>query len=116
MTRNRFTRWASRPRRPRTCRPTLETLEDRCLPAGTFPGVPSVEEQFTALKHHGEALGWILPRDQGAPDPSTFDHYQGLARYPGTGTPVFYVTQRGRDEDPFRGGFLEVVRMGSRRQ
>ena len=26
-----------------------------------LPGVPDVEAQFDALKHHGEALGWHLP-------------------------------------------------------
>ena len=42
----------------RTCptrhlRPIIEILEDRCvLAGGTFPGVPDVEGQFVALKHH----------------------------------------------------------------
>ena len=33
--------------------------------AGPNTGVPDVEEQFQALKHHGEAIGWIV---QGEPD------------------------------------------------
>jgi hypothetical protein len=45
--------------------------------------------QFNALKHHAEALGWRNPESLGAPDPSLYDHYQGLARNPRTGSPVF---------------------------
>ena len=75
--------------------------------------------QFRALKHHGEAVGWVLPESQGAPDPSNDDHYQGVARYPGEGAPLLYVTQRDNDDavvapgtDP--GGYLLVARMGTR--
>jgi Ca2+-binding RTX toxin-like protein len=107
-----------RPRSPRRSRPAIEVLEHRCLLAGTFPGVPDVEAQFVALKHHGEALGWYLPEEPAVPNPSWFDHYEGLARYPGTGTPVVYLTQRDADDnDPqggTTGGYLEVVRLGSR--
>ncbi len=108
--------------------PALEVLEERSLPSinalatlnGSLPGVQDVEAQFAALKHHGEALGWILPEAQGAPDPSLFDHYQGVVRYPGSGTPIFYVTQKDDDDNTplidgdSEGGYLEVVRMGSR--
>src|SRR5438046_2015521 len=103
---------------------SIETLERRVLLAnGSLPGVPDVEGQFAQLKHHAEALGWILPEDQGASDPSLFDHYQGIVRYPGTVTPIFYVTQKDDDDNgitqppfgtEFNGGYLEVVRMGSR--
>ena len=66
--------------------------------------------QFLTLKHHGEALGW---RIGGAPDPSIYDHYQGLARYPGTGVPIFYVTQKDDDDDGVPGGYLMVVKFGT---
>jgi hypothetical protein len=86
--------------------------------SGSLPGVPHVEQQFTALKHHPEAVGWYLPEAAGAPDPSTEDHYQGIARYPGTGTPVLYVTQKDNDDSDDQGGttggYLEVIRLGSR--
>jgi hypothetical protein len=107
----------------RTCAPhrrraTFELLEDRSMLDGNLPGVPHVEDQFQALKHHGEAIGWFLPEDQGAPDPSSTDHYQGIARYPGTGTPILYVTQLDDDDSDSQGrtagGYLEVVRLGSR--
>ena len=106
-------------RSPHRYRPLLEILEDRCLLAGDSPGVPDVEGQFLALKHHGEALGWHLPtEEQGAPDPSIPDHYQGVARFPGTGTPVLYVTQKDNNDNDSQGGttggYLEVVRFGSR--
>ena len=75
--------------------------------------------QFNTLKHHGEAIGWLLREDRGAPDPSASDHYQGVARYPGTGTPVLYATQLDDDDElapgaQFPGGYLLVARMGSR--
>src|SRR5262249_53482023 len=110
-------------RRYASARLVLEPLEDRCVPSGSFPGVPDVEGQFAALKHHGEALGWTLPEDQGASDPSLFDHYQVVVRCPGTGTPIFYVTQKDNDDNGvappdtppiLNGGYLEVVRMGTR--
>jgi hypothetical protein len=81
--------------------------------------VENAYQQFEALKHHGEALGWTLPEYFGAPDPSVTDHYQGLARYPGDGVPVFYVTQLD-DDDPIlpgasdKGGYLHLVKFGSR--
>jgi hypothetical protein len=70
--------------------------------------------QFAALKHHGEALAWTLPEHLGAPDPSVTDHYQGLARYPGEGVPVFYVTQKDTDDGGKKGGYLHVVTFSSR--
>jgi len=81
--------------------------------------VSDVCGQFENLKHHGEALGWMNPEDEGAPDPSSFDHYQGLVRYPGEGTPIFYVTQKDDDDDILpgasdKGGYLHVIRFGSR--
>jgi hypothetical protein len=66
--------------------------------------------QFSSLKHHGEALGWSNPESQGAPDPSSSNHYQGLVRYPGKGVPIFYVTQK--DDD--KGGYLHIIRFGTR--
>lgn len=70
--------------------------------------------QFNALKHHAEALGWRNPESLGAPDPSLFDHYQGLARNPRTGSPVFYVSQLDDDDGGTAGGYLHVVRFASR--
>src|SRR6188472_4029151 len=86
--------------------------------AGPFD-VRDAVEQFGALKHHGEAFGWVLPEAQGAPDPSNDDHYQGVARYPGPGAPILYVTQRDDDDTVVppgtdAGGYLLVARMGSR--
>ncbi|HEX2046267.1 MAG TPA: PKD domain-containing protein [Acidimicrobiales bacterium] len=85
-------------------------------PAGAATTPPGdVEAQFAALKHHPEALGWRYPEDQGAPDPTNGNHFQGLARYPGAGTPVFYVTQKqDGDEVADKAGYLHVVRLGSR--
>ncbi len=77
--------------------------------------VEDVEAQFNALKHHGEALGWRLPEANGAPDPSYDDHYQGIVRHPGVGiSPIFYVTQRDDDDNNSSGGYLHVVRLGTR--
>jgi hypothetical protein len=81
--------------------------------------VADAYQQFGALKHHGEALGWTNPEHLGAVDPSSSDHYQGLARYPGTGIPVFYVTQKDDDDAVLpgaseKGGYLHVVRFGTR--
>jgi hypothetical protein len=61
-------------------------------------------EQFIALKHHGEGIGWNLPDN--APDPNICDHYQGVARHPAQGVPVFYVTQSDGDSGfpPQQGG------------
>lgn len=92
------------------------------LPVGTLAVTFEVRDavsQFRALKHHGEAIGWILPEDEGAPDPSTFDHYQGVARYPGSGTPVLYVTQLDDDDPvlpgaPDKGGYLLIAQMSTR--
>ena len=100
--------------------PALEPLENRTLLSnGSLPGVPDVLAQFTALKHHGEGVGWFLPEAQGAPDPSSNDHYQGIVRYPGAGTPVMYVTQLDNDDTDDQGGttggYLEVIRLGSRK-
>src|SRR5688500_4275476 len=99
----------------------LEPLEIRVLLSnGSQPGAPEIEAQFAELKHHAEAIGWRLPEDQGAPDPNFFDpdadHYQGVVRYPGTGTPILYVTQSDDDDNGFigNGGYLDIVRMGSR--
>ena len=74
---------------------------------GNAQGIFVVENalaQFAALKHHGEALAWIKSEADGAPDPSLYDHYQGLARYPGDGVPVFYVTQMDDDDGGKKGG------------
>jgi hypothetical protein len=70
--------------------------------------------QFASLKHHGEALAWTKSESAGAPDPSLYDHYQGLARYPGDGVPVFYVTQLDNDDGGKKGGYLLVVRFETR--
>lgn len=98
----------------------LAVSATRLAAAATEPiAPPDVEGQFRDLKHHGEALGWVLPEAQGAADPSVSDHYQGVVRFPGDGTPVFYVTQRDNDDSirpgaANKGGYLEVIRMGSR--
>ena len=92
------------------------------LEPGNSRGLFVVEDalsQFQALKHHGEALAWILPEATGAPDPSLLDHYQGLARYPGTGTPIFYVSQKDNDDPTVpdatgAGGYLHIFRFGTR--
>src|SRR4051812_2999179 len=80
---------------------SVEALERRILLNGSVPGAPDVEAQFAALKHHAEAIGWVLPEDQGAADPDVvnFNHYEGVVRYPGTGTPIFYVTQKDTDDN-----------------
>jgi hypothetical protein len=87
--------------------------------AGDPVEVRDAFNQFRALKHHGEALAWRLPANQGAPPvPTAGNHYQGVARYPGPGAPLLYVTQSDDDDavapgaDP--GGYLHVARMGSR--
>lgn len=90
----------------------LVRLEVVKFPADSLPD--DVLGQFNALKHHGEAIGWTLPEADGAPDPDITDHYQGLARYPGAGTPLFYVTQKDEDDGDIPGGYLHVVRLGSR--
>src|SRR5215216_6891985 len=87
--------------------------------AGSPVDVRNAVEQFRALKHHGEAVGWVLPEGEGAPDPSNDDHYQGVARYPGAGTPLLYLTQRDNDDAVVppgvdAGGYLLVARMGTR--
>lgn len=84
---------------------------------GSHGGLYVVEDalgQFVSLKHHGEALAWRNDESQGAIDPSIYDHYQGIARYPGTGAPVFYVTQSDDDDAGSAGGYLHIVRFGSR--
>lgn len=98
-------------RRPATTAPRgpVEPLECRRLLSGSLPGVPDVVGQFTALSSYADGLAFTLPESRGAPDASISNHYQGLVRYPGTGTPVFYVTQKDSG-----GGYIEVVRMGSR--
>jgi hypothetical protein len=70
--------------------------------------VEDAVEQFNALKHHGEAIGWWNDENRGASDPSSGDHYQGVARYPGVGVPVFYVTQKAKP------GYLHIARLGTR--
>lgn len=63
-------------------------------------------------------MGGYLPEAAEAPDPSVDDHYQGIARYPGTGTPVVYVTQKdvdnSDDQGGTAGGYMEMIRLGSR--
>ncbi|MEM7112600.1 MAG: PKD domain-containing protein [Chloroflexota bacterium] len=82
--------------------------------------VSNIYQQFRNLKHHGEALAWNLPGSGGAPDPSLFEHYQGVVRYPGEGDPIFYVSQRQDGVVGFvngavtAGGYLHVFRFGSR--
>ena len=87
--------------------------------AGDPVDVRDAVAQFNALKHHGEALAWRLPTNQGAPPvPTAGNHYQGVARYPRPGAPLLYMTQSDDDDavapgaDP--GGYLHVARMGSR--
>lgn len=93
-----------------THRPVLEPLDARRLLSGTLPGVPDVSAQFGALEHHAEGLAFTLNESKGAPDASISNHYQGIVRYPGAGTAVFYVTQKNDDS----GGYVHVVGMGSR--
>src|SRR4051812_24943867 len=104
----------SRPHHRTAPRSSCESLEPRrLLSNGTSPAVPDVEAQFDALKHHGEGVGYLLPKTLGAPDPSSFDHHQGVARYPGTGTAVLYVSQLDDDDTDNQGGttggYLEVI-------
>jgi len=87
------------------------------LTPGNDGGLFVVEDalaQFNALKHHAEALAWRNPEDLGAPDPSVWDHYQGLVRNPHLGPPVFYVSQLDGDDGGTAGGYLHVVVFGSR--
>lgn len=83
--------------------------------AGGLFVVEDALEQFSALKHHPEAMAWRNPEDLGAIDPSIFDHYQGVVRNPRAGTvPIFYASQLD-DDDPFTsGGYLHVIRFASR--
>ncbi len=86
----------------------FQELEQRIvLTAGTFPGVPDVVGQFSSMQSHADALAFTL--SDSAPDASISEHYQGIVRYPGDGTPAFYVTQK--DE---QGGFLHIVTMPTR--
>jgi hypothetical protein len=89
--------------------------------AATTPGnedglfvVEDAQAQFEALKHHAEALGWRNPESDGAPDPGSTDHYQGLVRNPNPGTPVFYITQKDNDDQGRKGGYLLVIELKSR--
>jgi hypothetical protein len=88
----------------------FEALEPRCLlAAGTFPGVPSVVDQFAALQSHADALAFTLPSSIPIDDTSLFDHYQGVVRYPGAGSSVFYVTQSDGE-----GGYLHTIQLSTR--
>ena len=76
--------------------------------------VPSVEEQFDALKHHPEALGFHVGS---TPDPTMFRHYQGIQRLAEPGNPVFFVS---RNNNPYEGvgnpagpGSIAVVEFSS---
>lgn len=60
--------------------------------------VPNVIDQFRALKHHGEALGFRLTG--GVPDPTLFRHFQGIQRLEGAGTPYFFVSRSGNETTP----------------
>lgn len=85
--------------------------------AGGLGGEFVVEDavaQFAALKHHGEALAWRNDESAGAIDPSIFDHYQGIARHPDPGLPVFYISQSDDDDGGTEGGYVHVVQYGSR--
>jgi hypothetical protein len=74
---------------------SIQIVVTGALAFGAPTCVQDVPEQFGALKHHPEAIGFHL--GAGTPDPTLFDHYQGLLRLPGPGTPTFYVTRSGGD-------------------
>jgi PKD repeat protein len=76
----------------------------------TTQTVPSVRLQFLALKHHGEALGFHL--GAGTPEPSIFNHYQGIQRKTGLGVPYFFISKS--DAYGFGIASLLIVKMGSR--
>jgi hypothetical protein len=87
--------------------------------AGGLFVVADAVDQFATLKHHAEAVGYVLPA--GAPDASPSNHYQGVLRHPRTGIPpVFYLTQSSYDGEgqgisaPPGGGYLHVVQLGTR--
>ena len=87
----------------------FEKLESRLPLAGDFPAVPNLLGQLAQMQTHADAFAFTLPSNSGAPDASVLNHYQGILRYPGTGTPTFYVSQKHES-----GGYIHVVTMGTR--
>src|SRR5687767_8665345 len=70
---------------------------------------PNVPGQFSAMKHHGVAMGFHMGN---APiDPDMYNHWQGVARYqtPDRGIPYLFVTR-----NDATAGNLCVVQMPSR--
>jgi hypothetical protein len=79
--------------------------------------VNDVERQFNSLNHHPDALGYYL--DNGAFDPTSGRHYQGIARLPGEG-PARFITSRNGNPGPLeptadpQPGEINVVELASR--
>ncbi|MCP4643485.1 MAG: hypothetical protein GY851_23760 [bacterium] len=79
--------------------------------------VPDVEAQFSALKHHGEWMGFHKHANQGPycdalPPTEIYDnHNQGLVRRPGRGTPYLVLT---RSAEALNSSTILVVKMRSR--
>lgn len=91
--------------------PVGAALSSPHTPAGRW--VPSGAAAFDHLSRKPDALG--IQRTALAPEPSTFMHYQGIARVDAAdGTPYFIISKGGVgavDDEP---GYLTVARMGSR--
>jgi len=77
------------------------------------PRVANVTSTLDAIKHHGEAMGvWPgVARDTSWTSPN---HYQGIARSPGVGTPYFYISQSGDQGGTGDPASLLIVEMASR--
>ena len=77
--------------------------------------VPNVVEQFNKLALRPDGLAFGIGD---SPDPTTFKHYQGMARTHGPGPPYVFISRSGND--PICAfcnhdyGNLLIVRMGSR--
>lgn len=87
------------------------------FPDTTIPFLPDVEDQFAKLALRPEGLAFRLGA---APEPNQCQHYQGVARSTGPGTPYLFVSWSGNQTSPdFCGvddhpGALLVVRLGTR--
>lgn len=69
--------------------------------------VPDVVRQFKDLRGRPEALGFGIAD---SPNPTNTNHYQGIARSHGPGTPYFFVSRGSKG----KGANLLVIEMGSR--
>lgn len=77
------------------------------------PRVPNVEAAYGNLKITSEFLGFHLAAGAPAANTDTKQHWQGIARSPGSGQAYLYVTRSGKNESG-RYSNLAVVEMMSR--